>query len=63
MPRSAYDFDSILRRMTIEELRREVVKCAGKERERGMPAKARRSWKEAKERADAELVRRSQSGG
>lgn len=59
MPRSAYD--SILRRMTLDDLRREIAKCAAKECERGMPAKARRSWKQAKARAEAELARRSET--
>lgn len=63
MPRSAYDFDSILRRMSAEELRREIHKCAEKECEHGMPAKARRSWKEGKQRAEAELARRSETAG
>ncbi|MDB5325758.1 MAG: hypothetical protein JWM57_1327 [Phycisphaerales bacterium] len=62
MPRSAYDYPSIHRRMTVEELRKAIKQYAAKETEHGLAAKARRSWKELKHQAEAELSRRFSEG-
>jgi hypothetical protein len=47
--------------MSVSELRQEIARCLAKEEQRGLAAKVRRSWKEAKEEAEVELQRRDSS--
>ena len=50
-----------VRAMTITELNRHIAECIREEERRGKPNKARRSWKLAKQIAQAELDRRLES--
>jgi len=50
-----------LRAMSVAELKRQIAECVAEEEKRGKPNKARRSWKLAKQDAQAELARRSES--
>jgi len=61
MSRSQDDRQSALQKMTSDQLHREIARCRAKEEERGMPAKARRAWRKAKDDAQTELESRTSS--
>lgn len=58
MAREYGDRGAELRAMSVDELRHEIARCEKREKERGLPSKARRSWKLARDEAETELKAR-----
>jgi hypothetical protein len=61
MPRSKHDARSAVRSLSNTDLERHIAECASKEAQPGMANKVRRSWKHAREIAEAELASRKRN--